>query len=147
MVTSKFLLQNHRKWWSKLVTYQISFCSIQAFLSYANNVGVCNFLLTLYRDWFWNIAKFSKAVKFMKMYHFLDVSIFIWIYFMIMFVTTWHPPKSAPWNNNFFKYENNKIWNKYEHHHVEQSFMCLRIFFLWISELPLKHYSKFTKAC
>ena len=40
-----------------------------------------------------------------------------------------------------------KAWNKYDHQHTEQFFMCLRIFFLWIWEFPLKHYSKFTKAC
>ena len=39
--------------------------------------------------------------------------------------------KKCPMNRRFFfffKYENNKIWNNYEDHHVEQSFMCLRIF-------------------
>ena len=38
------------------------------------------------------------------------------------------PKKSETWKDNFLKYENNQIWNNYEHHHVEQSFMCLRIF-------------------
>ena len=56
-------------------------------------------------------------------------------------VYTGRPQKSAPWNNDILKYDNNKTWNKYEHHHVEPSF------FLWISELPLTNYSKFTKAC
>ena len=39
---------------------------------------------------------------------------------------TGRPQKSAPWNNEFLKYENNKIWNKYEHRHVEQ---CVSGFF------------------
>ena len=54
------------------------------------------------------------------------------------------PTKCAPWNNDFFKYENNKIWNKSS---CGAIFYVSRDFFLWILELPLKNYSKFTKAC
>ena len=38
-------------------------------------------------------------------------------------------PKECPMKQLFlFKYENKNNWNKYEHYHVERSFMCLRIF-------------------
>ena len=57
------------------------------------------------------------------------------------------PKKSAHKTTIFFKYENNKIWNK-----LIWTPSCGTIcyvsqdLFLWISEPPLKHYSKFTKG-
>ena len=37
-------------------------------------------------------------------------------------------PQKVPHETTIFLNMKYKIWNKYEHYHVEKSFMCLRIF-------------------